>query len=134
MNRDISLVVIDDVDHVRHMLTSMLTLDGFDVVGSGADAAEGIALITEHRPNVAVIDYMMPGMNGIEASRRIRELIPNQKIILYSAYLNDDLKKEAKEAGVSICVGKVEGLETLQRNIASLCLTVGKKPDRRSDR
>lgn len=128
MNRNISLVVIDDVDHVRHMLTSMLTLDGFDVLGSGADAAEGIALIEEHRPNVVVIDYMMPGVNGLEASRRIRELIPNQKIILYSAYLNDDLKKEAKESGVSICVGKVEGLETLQRNIVSLCLTVGKKP------
>lgn len=131
MNRNISLVVIDDVDHVRHMLTSMLTLDGFDVVGAGADAAEGIALTEEHRPNVVVIDYMMPGVNGLEASRRIRALIPDQKIILYSAYLNDDLKKEAKEAGVSICVGKVEGLETLQRNIASLCLTVGKPPLRR---
>jgi len=128
MNRDISLVVIDDVDHVRHMLTSMLTLDGFDVVGSGADAAEGIALTEEHRPNVVVIDYMMPGMNGLEASRRIRELIPDQKIILYSAYLHDELKKEAKDAGVAICIGKVEGLETLQRNISSLCLTVGKKP------
>lgn len=128
MNRNISLVVIDDVDHVREMLTSMLTLDGFEVVGSAPNAAEGIALVDEHRPNVVVIDYMMPEMNGLEASRRIRELVPDQKIILYTAYLTDDLKKAAKEAGISVCIGKVEGLETLQRNIAALCLTVGPQP------
>lgn len=128
MNRNISLVVVDDVDHVREMLTTMLNLDGFDVVGSAADAAEGIALVDEHRPNVVVMDYMMPDMNGVEASRRIRELIPDQKIILYTAYLTNDLKKAAKEAGISLCIGKIEGLETLQRNIAALCLTVGPQP------
>lgn len=120
------VVVIDDTDHVREMLASMLSLDGFDVVAQGRNGEEAVALAEKHRPDVIVIDYSMPQINGLEASKRVLAIIPDQPIILYTAYIDDVLKQAAKEAGISICVGKVEGLETLERSISELCLQLGK--------
>lgn len=122
----VKVVVIDDTDHVREMLASMLSLDGFDVVAQGKNGDEALELAERHQPDVIVIDYSMPMTNGLEASKHILKAMPNQPIILYTAYIDDVLKQAAKEAGIAICVGKVEGLETLERSISELCLQLGK--------
>ena len=122
----IDVVVVDDTKHVLDMLTSLLELDGFNVVGKGSDGPQAIDLASRHRPDVMVIDYSMAGMNGLEASRQILQAIPDQNIILYTAYVDDDLRREAAKAGVAFCVGKAEGLETLERSISELCLQIGK--------
>lgn len=122
----VRVVVVDDTDHVRDMLVSMLSLDGFDVVAEGSNGMQAVELAQEHHPDVIVIDFSMPEMNGLEASRKVLEIIPNQPIILYTAYIDDQLKQAAKEVGIAICVGKVEGLETLERSIAELCLQLGR--------
>lgn len=122
----VKVVVIDDTDHVREMLASMLSLDGFDVVAQGKNGGEAVELAEKHRPDVIVIDYSMPQTNGLEASKQVLEVIPDQPIILYTAYIDDVLKQAAKEAGIAICVGKVEGLETLERSISELCLQLGR--------
>ena len=120
----VRVVVVDDTSHVLDMLVSMLTLDGFDVVGSGASGEQAIELATRLRPDVIVIDYMMPGMDGLTAARQIRRAVPSQSIILYTAFLDDTLQQEARAAGVALCVGKVEGLETLEQSITELCLQI----------
>lgn len=118
----IDVVVVDDTKHVLEMLASLLELDGFNVVAKGRDGAQAVELATRHRPNVMVIDYSMAGMNGLEASRRILQAIPGQNIILYTAYVDDALREDAARAGVAFCVGKAEGLETLERSISELCM------------
>ncbi len=115
------VLVVDDTPHVRDMLSAMLELDGFEVVGSGASGAEAVDLAASTDPDVVVIDYKMPEMNGLDASRKIKETRPKQAIILYTAYLDGDLESEAKAAGVSLCIGKVEGLGQLERHITELC-------------
>ena len=122
----VRVVVVDDTSHVLDMLVTMLTLDGFDVVGRGVSGEEAIELATEHRPDVIVIDYMMPGMNGLAAARKIREAVPTQAIILYTAFLDEAVQQEARAAGVALCVGKVEGLETLEQSITELCLQISR--------
>lgn len=122
----IDVVVVDDTKHVLDMLVSLLTLDGFNIVGQGASGAQAVELAAEHRPSVMVIDHAMAGMNGLEASRRILSEHPDQNIILYTAYVDKALKQEAANAGVALCVGKAEGLETLERAICELCLQLGK--------
>lgn len=123
----LKVAVIDDTDHVRQMLVTMLALDGFDVVAEGSGGGSAVAIALEHDPDVIVIDYSMPGMNGLDASRRVLEYRPQQNIILYSAYIDDLLKEQARAAGVAICVGKVDGIETLERSISELCLRMGKR-------
>lgn len=122
----IDVVVVDDTKHVLDMLVSLLTLDGFNIVGQGSSGSQAIDLAAQHRPSVMVIDHAMAGMNGLEASRRILADSPDQNIILYTAYVDKALKQEAAEVGVALCVGKAEGLQTLERAICELTLQLGK--------
>jgi DNA-binding NarL/FixJ family response regulator len=116
----VRVFVVDDTAHVRKMLVQMLELSGFDVVGQAASGQEALASVNEADPEVIVVDYKMPGIDGIATAREIRAHRPDQAIILYTAYLDADLQKQAEEAGVSLCVGKVEGLSTLERDIRRL--------------
>jgi response regulator NasT len=118
---DVRVLVVDDTDHVRKMLVDMLELDGFDVVGQAASGDEVLPLAETTTPDVIVMDYKMPGMDGLAAARSVRTARPEQAIILYTAYLDSKLEMEARAAGVALCIGKVEGLNQLERHITELC-------------
>jgi response regulator NasT len=124
----VKVLVVDDTDHVRNMLVDMLELDGFDVVGQAASGADGVTLADSSAPDVIVMDYKMPGMDGLTAARAIRASRPSQAIILYTAYLDSKLEAEARAAGVALCIGKVEGLNQLERHITELCRDLGETP------
>lgn len=115
-------MIVDDTDHVRDMLVHMLNLDGFDVVGALGGASEAIGSIDLMRPDIVIMDMKMPIMDGISATRIIREDHPTMPIVLYTAYLDDAIEERARNAGVTACIGKVEGLSSLEREISALCL------------
>ena len=117
----VRVMVVDDTDHVRNMLVDMLELDGFEVVGQAASGEEAVTLAPDATPDVIVMDYKMPGMDGLTAARQIRSTRDDQAIILYTAYLDPAIEAQAKEAGVALCIGKVEGLNQLERHITELC-------------
>ena len=116
----IRVMLVDDVDHVRRMLRNMLDLDGFDVVAECSGGADALDAIDDADPDVVVIDYQMPDLDGIETARRIRERRPAQVMVMYTAFLQPDVEQAAREAGVALVLGKVEGLESLEREIQRL--------------
>lgn len=118
----IRVMVVDDTEHVREMLGTMLELDGFDVVARAAGGQEAVDQVTATAPNVVVMDYKMPGMDGLTATRKLHELVPDVAVILYTAYLDDTLEQAAREAGAALCIGKVEGIEQLERRISEMCI------------
>jgi DNA-binding NarL/FixJ family response regulator len=118
----IRVMVVDDTDHVRDMLATMLELDGFEVVATAAGGQAAIDALPDAGPNVIVMDYKMPDMDGLAATKKVRELAPGVGVILYTAYLDDELQKRAREAGAALCLGKVDGLEQLERRISELCI------------
>lgn len=120
-NDDMKVLIVDDTEHVRHMLADMLELDGFEVVGQAATGEEAVDLSLKAEPDVVVMDYKMPGMDGLSAARAIRDARPNQAIILYTAYMDAELESQARKAGIALCIGKVEGLHQLERHITELC-------------
>ena len=118
----IRVMVVDDTEHVREMLSTMLELDGFEVVAKLDGGQAAIDALAGAAPNVIVMDYKMPGMDGIAATKEIRKLVNDVPVILYTAYLDDDLETRARDAGAALCLGKVEGLEQLERRISEMCI------------
>jgi DNA-binding NarL/FixJ family response regulator len=116
----IRVLVVDDTDHVRRMLTTMLAVDGFEVIGGASDGPAAIAAVDDGSPDVVVIDYKMPAMDGLETARRIRHTHPHQHVILYTAFADPEVEAAAAEIGVAVCLGKVEGLGALEQEIRRL--------------
>ena len=130
---NVKVLVVDDTHHVRTMLVEMLELDGFDVVGQAASGTEAIDIVPDKNPDVIVMDFKMPDMDGLSAAEKIRQDNPEQPIILYTAYLDKGLEDKARDAGVALCVGKVEGLPQLERHIRELCRNLTDPAQQRLD-
>ena len=126
--RPIRVLVVDDTPHVREMLVAMLSVDGFDVVAHVADGPEALAFCAGagagaddgRAPDVVVIDYQMPGMDGLAAARQLRHAHPDLRIILYTAFADEAVEREAAAAGVAVCLAKVAGLGALEQEISRL--------------
>ena len=116
----IRVFVIEDTPQMRQLLEQMLTLDDFAVVGSAANGASALPELNDANPDVVVLDYHMPGLDGLLTARLIKEERPAQAIILYTAYLDADLEQKATKAGVALCVEKADGILTLERDIRRL--------------
>lgn len=127
--RSIRVLVVDDTEHVRSVVAEMLRLDGFDVVGTAADGESALPLAEQTDPHVVVMDLRMPGIDGIEATRRLRAARPGQQVVLYTAYLDATTEAAAKDAGAALCLGKVEGMPRLERELVRLTLAVTRGTD-----
>ena len=119
---DVRVLVVDDTEHVRAVVADMLRLDGFQVVGQAAGVEEALALADAANPHVVVMDLKMPEVDGIEGARRLRALRPDQLVVLYTAYLDAEVEQQARDAGVALCLSKVDGLGRLERAILRLTL------------
>ena len=124
MAKPIRVMVVDDTPHVLRMLASMLSIDGFEVVSQATSGPEAIERLDQADPDVVVIDYKMPAMDGLTAARELRSRRPDQVVVLYTAYVDDALEREAAEVGVALCLDKIEGLASLEREISRLCASL----------
>ena len=85
------LTVADDDVLLREGLASLLQREGFDVIGQVGDSTELLALVREHRPELAIIDIRMPPSHtteGLDAARLIREEVPETAIVVLSAHVD----------------------------------------------
>ena len=98
----IKVLLADDHPAFREGLERLLREeDNIDVVGQAEDGEEAIALATQLKPDVAIIDVAMPKLNGIEATREIKKVCPQTAILILSAYDNDPYVFSAIEVGAA---------------------------------
>jgi DNA-binding NarL/FixJ family response regulator len=96
------ILLCDDQAVIRDGLEMLLNLEkDFQVVGSAQDGAEAVELAEQKRPDLILMDLKMPGVNGIEATRRIRAKFPEIKILVLTTYDEDEWVFDAIRAGAS---------------------------------
>jgi len=99
--KKIGVLIVDDHKVVRQGIISFLEVqDQMEVKGEAGDGEEAIKAVQELKPDVVLMDLVMPGMDGIEAIRRIKRSMPNTRIIVLTSFAENDKVFPAIEAGV----------------------------------
>lgn len=101
-----TVLVVDDNEYMRKRISEVLTAAGFEVAGEAADGPEGIALFGALKPDLVTMDLVMPGIDGIEAIRKIIDLDGYARIVVISSVGSDDKIDEAIGAGATEFVVK----------------------------
>jgi two-component system, chemotaxis family, chemotaxis protein CheY len=94
------VMLADDDKGFREMLRDLLSDEGFQVVGEAADGAEAVEMAPKVSPDVVFMDLRMPEVDGIEATRMVKSVLPYAQVIILSAYGDPGLQRGAEQAGV----------------------------------
>jgi NarL family two-component system response regulator LiaR len=98
----ISVLIVDDHGIVREGLRTYLELmDDIEVIGEAENGLEAVAQVRQHRPDVVIMDLVMPEMDGIEATRQIRAISPTSKVLVLSSFTDDERVFPAIRAGAA---------------------------------
>jgi NarL family two-component system response regulator LiaR len=98
----IRVLVVDDHAVVREGLRTFLSLqDGIEVVGEAGDGREAIAAAQRLRPDVVLMDLVMPRVDGVQAMRELRDHVPGARVIVLTSFLEDDRLLPAIRAGAA---------------------------------
>ena len=110
----IKVVIADDHPLIRMAVRTYLETDGgFDVLAVGETGEQAVDLVREHHPDVVVLDYQMPVLDGLEAARSIGETNPDVGIVMLTAADDRRVAKAAAGAGVGGFVLKTDPPEAL---------------------
>lgn len=110
----IRVLVIEDNDVFRHALEVLLTLDGgIEIAGSGSDGDGIVERCGELAPDVVLVDYRLPGMDGVQVTRLVRERCPRVAVVALTAAAEVREREALIEAGASACIGKDEPLDRI---------------------
>ena len=97
---EISVVIVDDHALVRQGLRTFLDLhDDIQVTGEAANGVEAVERVSQLRPDVVLMDLVMPEMDGIEATKRIRSICPDTKVIVLTSFTEDEKLFPSIKAG-----------------------------------
>ena len=109
----ISLLLADDHPIFRQGLKTLLEQEGFNVLAESPDGFEAVSLAEKLRPDVAILDFTMPRLNGLEAARQIQRVSPRTKVIILTIHREEQYVVEVMSAGVNGYVLKSEAATVL---------------------
>lgn len=114
MSASVRVAIIEDNDVFREALEMLLGLQpGLDVVASAPDGDHAAALCREHSPDVVLMDYRLPGMDGVQATRQLLEACPEVAVVGLTASANQSEVDALFAAGAVACLTKDEPLEDI---------------------
>lgn len=120
--KTLTLIIVEDYKLTRFGLKATLNdFQGIEVVAEAENAEEGLKLIERLKPDVILMDLGLPGMNGIEATQKIKELSPNSKVIILTSHEREEEVVAAMGSGANgYCLKDIE-----PQNLVNVILSVG---------
>jgi DNA-binding NarL/FixJ family response regulator len=120
ITEELRVVLVDDHPMFRQGLRTLLEDLGVTVLAEAADGESGVAAVVEHRPDVVFMDLQMPGVSGVEATRRLTDLQPDVKVLVLTMVEDDQAVFAAIQAGALGYLLKGAGQEEISRALASV--------------
>jgi DNA-binding NarL/FixJ family response regulator len=115
------ILLADDHDIVRRGLKDLLEQHvGWQVCAEASNGRDAVELALQHRPHVAVIDLSMPELNGLEATRRIRQSLPDTEVLIFTMHESEELIREVLVAGARGYLLKSDAVRQLIPAVESL--------------
>ena len=118
MSDAVRVMVVDDQGLVREGLMTLLeTAGGIEPVAAAADGEEAVRLAARYLPDVVLMDLRMPRMDGVEATRRIREARPDTEVVVLTTHADEDSILDAMRAGARGYLTKDAGIAEISRAV-----------------
>ena len=112
-------VIVDDNPAVLRAASHLLATQGVAVVGVAENGDQALALIQELAPDVVLVDYRMPGLNGAQTTTEVLRASPSSRVVCLTASISRDEMSSLLEAGAVACLTKDEDLEQIVASIHS---------------
>jgi DNA-binding NarL/FixJ family response regulator len=101
------VLLVDDNTAVRTLVRKLFAVEAdFEVVGEAENGREAVEKAVNLKPDLVILDLAMPVMNGFEAARELRKVVPDTKIILFTVEEGSEVERMAREAGIDAIVLK----------------------------
>ncbi|MGX6449701.1 response regulator [Patulibacter sp. S7RM1-6] len=113
------VIIADDDPMTRRVLRDGLQRAGVVVIAEAGSGREAVELAAHYEPDVLLMDVVMPGMDGVAATKQVREVAPGTKVVVLTAYDDDDLGILALRAGATGFIGKGIDIELLPATLDS---------------
>ena len=115
-----TVLVVDDEESILQVASDILNYLGYSVVTSPSGQEAVDRLLQGARPDLVLLDVIMPGMDGVETFRRFREIEPNLPILISTGYAERSAVESLAEEGVTGFVNKPFAIETLAKRLEQI--------------
>ena len=108
------ILIVDDNPQMRKLMRCFVNSEsGFEVCGEAFDGLDGIEKALVLRPDLIILDFQMPRLNGIETARVLRENLPDVPIVLFTIHRNTILESNVANLGIRAVISKMDGIKPL---------------------
>lgn len=115
------ILIADDNESVRNALRDVLSRqNGWAVCGEATNGRSAVSRALELKPDLIVLDFLMPLMNGLAAAAEISRSLPDVPIVLYTMHNSEQLDREAKKIGIKKVISKVGPFDDFVSELAAL--------------
>jgi DNA-binding NarL/FixJ family response regulator len=123
--RPVRIVLVEDNEVFRDALELLLGMrSDVQVVASVGDGAAAVSAALEHRPDVVLMDYRLPALDGVQATAQVLEVLPDVAVVALTASANEAERQALVEAGAVTCLTKDQELEQIVAAIRDAAVAV----------
>jgi DNA-binding NarL/FixJ family response regulator len=123
LTEKLTIIIVDDHLIFRQGLKTIITMENIaNIIGEASNGLELLELLTHLKPDLVLMDIDMPHMNGLEATEKALELIPDLKIIAFSMFSDEEYYYKMIDLGVKGFILKTSGINELENAIKNVML------------